>query len=177
LDGDMHHHAPQFGFCPVCGGRLSPRQVKEGEPLRLVCGACEFVFYLDPKVVACVILERRGKIALLRRSIEPRKGKWVMPGGYVDREESVIAAARRETLEECGLEVSIGDLAGVYSYPGNLAVVIVYKAAYQGGNLAPADEVSEGGWFAQSDIPWEDLAFQSTTDALREYYRRKQTQQ
>jgi ADP-ribose pyrophosphatase YjhB (NUDIX family) len=161
-----------FSYCPVCGGRLETSKLKESEPSRLVCSTCDFVFYLDPKVVACTILEKEGEILLLRRAIDPQKGKWVMPGGYVDRGEEVHAAAIRETKEECGLEIHLRDLVGVYSYPGRLAVVVVYEAQYLSGSLIQGDESLEAGWFSPGRIPWDDLAFQSTADALKDYCNR-----
>ncbi len=173
LDGDRHHHDPEFRFCPLCGGGLNLHDLKAGEPRRLVCDACGFVFFLDPKVVACTVVEHEGRIVLLKRSNEPQKGKWVMPGGYVDRGETIIAAAERETLEECRLRVEIGDLVGVYSYPGRIAVVVVYRAEYKSGDLRPEDETLEAAWFSRDDIPWADLAFQSTSDALKDYFERK----
>ncbi len=165
----MHHHNPEFHFCPVCGGKLHSATLKENEPDRLVCAGCGFVFYQDPKVVACVVLEMDGRIVLLKRGIEPQRGKWVLPGGYVDRGEEVETAAVRETREESGLEIAIKDLLGVYSYPGKIQVVVVYLARYLSGELAAVDETSEAGWFEKNRIPWENLAFRSTTDALKDY--------
>ena len=164
----------EFRYCPVCGGRLKICKVKENEPSRLVCSDCNFIFYLDPKVVACVILEKEGKILLLKRAMNPQKGKWVMPGGYVDRGEEVHSAAVRETEEESGLKIRLKDLLGIYSYPGRLAVVVVYEALYVSGNLIQGDESLEAGWFSQSRIPWDDLAFQSTVDALKDYCKKKE---
>jgi ADP-ribose pyrophosphatase YjhB (NUDIX family) len=161
-----------FSYCPVCGGRLETSKPKKSEPSRLVCSACRFIFYLDPKVVACTILEKEGKILLLRRAIDPQKGKWVMPGGYVDRGEEVHAAAMRETEEECGLKTRLQDLLGVYSYPGKLAVVVVYEARYVSGDLIQGDESLEARWFSPGRIPWHDLAFQSTVDALKDYCKK-----
>ncbi len=166
----INQHEVKFRFCPVCGGALSTSVVKPKEPPRLVCTGCEFIFYLDPKVVACAILEMDGKILLLKRGISPQKGKWVMPGGYVDRNEEVKAAAIRETLEECGLKIAVERLVGVYSYAGHLPVVIVYTSRYRAGELLPKDETLEARWFLEEDIPWGDLAFRSTVDALRDYY-------
>ncbi|MFH1242830.1 MAG: NUDIX hydrolase [Pseudomonadota bacterium] len=165
----INQHNVEFRFCPACGGALKTSVLKPNEPPRLVCGACEFIFYLDPKVVVCTILEMDGKILLLKRGINPQKGKWVMPGGYVDRNEEVKAAAIRETQEESGLKISIGELVGVYSYPGNLTVVIVYTSQYLAGELLPKDETLEAKWFPKEEIPWDKLAFQSTMDALKDY--------
>jgi ADP-ribose pyrophosphatase YjhB (NUDIX family) len=166
----MTHHDPEFQFCPVCGNSLDSSKLKTNEPHRLVCPSCNFVLYLDPKVVACSILEMDSKIVLLRRGIQPQKGKWVMPGGYVDRGEEVKAAAIRETEEECGVKTRINMLLGVYSYSGQVPVVIVYLAQYVSGDLISGDETLEAKLFSEKQIPWANLAFRSTVDALKEYY-------
>ena len=173
----MHHHNPTFRYCPVCSGLLNTERPRETEPLRLVCSGCGFIFYLDPKVVACSIVEMEDRIVLLRRAINPKKGKWVMPGGYVDRGEEVEAAAIRETEEECGLKTQIGRLLGVYSYHSEMTVVIVYLTQYLSGDLISGDETLEAMLFSERDIPWEDLAFRSTKDALKDYceFRRYRT--
>lgn len=175
---DSHHpHAgssePADGFCPKCGHALASRLLKSGEPERLVCRSCRFVLFHDPKVAAGCIVEHDGGIVLLRRAIEPGYGKWVFPGGYVDRGERVEDAAVRETLEECCLEVRIAELLGVYSYSGRPIVVIVYTAQVEGGVLRAADEALEVGAFPAPAIPWNDLAFSSTFDALAAYVERR----
>jgi 8-oxo-dGTP diphosphatase len=164
--------APSYRFCPPCGSPLVARVIKAGEPERLVCGACGFVFYLNPKVAACAIPRRGGEVVLLRRGIEPQVGKWVFPGGFVDRGEMVQAAAVRETREEVNLAVEIEGLVGVYSYPGNEVVVVVYAARIVGGELMACDECLEVGTFAPAAIPWADLAFESTREALAAYVPR-----
>jgi ADP-ribose pyrophosphatase YjhB (NUDIX family) len=169
------HHDRSFHYCPVCGEKAEKTNMKEGEPSRLVCTGCSYVQYLDPKVVACTICELNGKIVLLKRANNPQKGMWVMPGGYVDRGEEVLGAAIRETREECGIKVLPNEILGVYSYTGYIEVVIVYLAEYLSGNLAPKDETLEARLFAEEEIPWKELAFQSTTDALKDYYRLKCT--
>ena len=168
----MHHHI-EYKFCPVCGGDVTSVKVKENEPARLVCSKCSFIFYLDPKLVACVLVESGDRIALLRRGISPQKGKWVVPGGYVDRGEKVSAAAIRETGEECGLKIDIKHLFGVYSYTGQVEVMIFYVAEVLDGDLTEGDETREAKWFGPAEIPWDQLAFQSTADALRDYYHQK----
>jgi 8-oxo-dGTP diphosphatase len=169
----MMHEEVEFHFCPACGGELRSKTLKSQEPSRLVCSQCGYVFYLDPKVVACSIVEVDDRIVLLKRGIEPQKGKWVMPGGYVDRGEEVKAAAIRETEEECGLKTRIRELHGVYSYPGRLAVVIAYLADVVSGNLKAGDESQEARLVHPDEIPWSELAFQSTTDALTDFCKKK----
>jgi 8-oxo-dGTP diphosphatase len=167
----MLHEQYEFRFCPVCGGGLESKVLREGEPLRLVCTLCGYVHYLDPKVVACSVVELDHGIVLLRRASQPQRGKWVIPGGYVDRNEEVRAAAIRETFEETGLRTHIRGLLGVYSYPGRLAVVVVYVAGHLSGDLVVGDESEEAMLCLPEEIPWEDLAFQSTADALRDYIK------
>ena len=106
---------PEYRFCPRCSGRLGLRIVKVGEPERLVCEECGFVFYQGPKLVAAVIFELDGGILLTQRAIEPGYGKWTFPGGFVERGERAEAAAEREAREEAGMEIEAGDIVGLYS--------------------------------------------------------------
>jgi len=169
------HHDPPYKFCPRCGGPLEPRLLKATEPSRLVCRSCGFVFYLDPKVaVGTIIRDERQHVVLVRRAIEPGYGRWVFPGGYVDRGETVTTAAIREAREEAGLEIRLDELINVYSYPGKAPVIIVYAATMIGGCLACDDEGLEAKFFAPDEIPWDELAFQSTHDGLRELFSRPQ---
>ena len=164
----MHNDA--YRFCPVCGGTLESRLLKAGEPERLVCTRCGYVFYLDPKVaVGTIIRDERGRVVLVRRAIEPGYGKWVFPGGYVDRGEEVTTAAVREAREEVGLDVELEGLVDIYSYPGRVPVIIVYAATMVGGCLGCDDEGLEARFFEPHEIPWNELAFRSTHEALRKF--------
>ena len=173
VDTEQHHPTPHFQFCPKCGGGLNRQHLKAHEPQRLVCGSCTFIFYDDPKVAACTIPIIDGKIVLLKRGIEPSYGKWVFPGGFLDRGERVEDAAIRETWEEVNLRVEVTKLVNVYSYPGYPVVVIVYQAKVIGGELQAMDETLEVGTFAPADVPWDELAFPSTRDALAELLRQE----
>jgi ADP-ribose pyrophosphatase YjhB (NUDIX family) len=166
--GHNHGHI-EYRFCPRCGGGLAKKFVKANEPERLVCQACSFVFYQDPKVVAGTVFTLKGGIVLLKRGVEPAMGKWVFPGGYVDRGESVRDAAVRETKEECQLDVQLGPLLNVYSYPRSPNVIVVYTAQVIGGTLSAADESTDAHVFSLKELPWHDLAFDSTRDALNDY--------
>lgn len=166
---DVYH---SYRFCPLCGGRFFLKQVKTGEPSRLVCSQCDFIFYIDPKISACAIVDIDGKIVLSQRGIPPEFGKWVIPGGYVDAGEPVPVAAVREMWEEVCLKIEIVDLVGVYSYPQVSVVVIVYEGVVKDGVLKAADETLAVGTFAPAEIPWQELGFSSTRDALRDYLKK-----
>lgn len=165
-----HHRDPAFRFCPVCGAALERRLLKASEPERLVCTACGFIFYLDPKVaVGTIIRGTQGRLVLVRRSIDPGYGKWVFPGGYVDRGEDLRVAAIREAREECGLDVTLDGLVNIYSYTGRAPIIIVYAATAAGGELCADDECLEAALFTPEELPWDELAFRSTREALRDY--------
>jgi len=159
-----------YRFCVSCGGALALKTLKESEPQRLVCTACGFVFYLDPKVaVGTIIRTDDARLVLVRRAIEPGYGLWVFPGGYVDRGEALTAAAIREAREECGLDVRLDGLVNIYSYAGRPMVIVVYTATVLGGELCSDDECLEARLFRPEDIPWDSLAFRSTHEALRDF--------
>jgi len=159
-----------YRFCPECGGNLQSKLLKAGDPERLVCDRCGFVFYLDPKLaVGTIIRDDHGRVVLVRRAIEPGYGKWVFPGGYVDRGEELHSAAIREAREEAGLDVRLDGLVDIYSYTGAVPVIVVYAATMVGGCLGCDEEGLEARFFEASEIPWDELAFRSTREALRKY--------
>ncbi|HUR35341.1 MAG TPA: NUDIX hydrolase [Vicinamibacterales bacterium] len=167
----LHSDDPHgFRFCPRCGSALESRQLKAGDPTRLVCSRCGFVFYLDPKVaVGTVIRTAANRLVLVRRAIEPGYGKWVFPGGYVDRGEPLAVAAVREAKEESGLDVRLDGLVNIYSYPGRTPVIVVYAATAVGGSLECDEESLESAEVEPAAIPWGELAFRSTHAALEDY--------
>jgi 8-oxo-dGTP diphosphatase len=161
-------------FCPLCGDRLARQPVGPEGREHPVCSGCRFVFYLPPKVVACTLPVCEGRLLLTRRAIDPAKGLWTFPGGFVDWGEDVREGALRETREEVGLDVELGELLGVYSYAGAPVVIVVFMAAVRRGAapVACPTEVLEAEYFGPGEIPWETLAFPSTLDALRDWVAR-----
>lgn len=139
---------------------------------RLACGKCGFIFYQNLAVVAGVIPVQNGKLWLLKRGIEPARGLWTYPAGYAELGEDVREAALRETKEETGLSVRLLKWVGVYSYAKSPVVTVVYEARVLGARAAIIGEETEGVCqFSPSEIPWQDLAFRSTRDALKDWIR------
>jgi len=160
----------EYRFCPACGGALEKRSLKATDPDRLVCGVCGFVFYLDPKVaVGTIIRADDARLVLVRRAIEPGYGLWVFPGGFVDRGEELPRAAIREAREESGLDVRLDRLVNIYSYPDAAVIIVVYAATALAGQLCGDDECLEARLFRADEIPWDELAFRSTREALQDY--------
>jgi ADP-ribose pyrophosphatase YjhB (NUDIX family) len=133
---------------------------------------CGFVFYQGPKLVASAIFELDGGIVLIQRSIEPGYGKWTFPGGFVELGEKAEAAAEREALEECGIEIEAREIIGLYSYRDSMPAIAVYAADVVGGKPEPLDETLDVESFARDGLPWPDLAFPSTEHALKDYLLR-----
>lgn len=146
----------QLKYCPVCSKPL----VEEARfgAVRQCCPdrECGFIFFLDPKVVAVVLIEHQGRVLLGKRNHDPGKGLWSFPSGYVNRGEKLEEAAVREVKEETNLDVQLTSLLGVYSEAGSPNILTVYRAALLNGigTLQPqADEVLELAFFSLDDLP------------------------
>ncbi len=169
-----HHrqreYPEQVRYCPLCGGSMEHRVVLPDRKRHKVCAQCGFVYFLGPKLVAgCFIIER-GRVLLLRRGIEPALGRWTFPGGFVDVGETPAETARRETIEEVGMSVVLGPVLGVYADPAQpLHAVVVYIAAPGAEPPSLSDEATEVRYFAPAEVPWDELAFPTTRDALTEW--------
>ena len=155
-----------------CGQGLATIFPEGDSRERLACTSCGFIHYINPRPVAGTIpVNAEGKVLLGRRDIEPRRGFWVFPGGYMDVGETAEEAARRETREEVCLEVDDLQLVGVFTRIEPGVVVIVYAARALGEGEA-GHETAEIAWFAPEEIPWDEIAFDSTEAALRAWIAR-----
>src|SRR5215475_5863882 len=170
-DHRVQHRFPRdVRFCALCGGNMESRLVLPDEKELPVCESCGFVFFPSPKLVAGCLVIASDRVLLIKRGNEPEIGKWTYPGGFVDFAERAIDAAVRETYEEVGIRVTIDRLLGVYTDPSNHnAQSIVYLAEARDGRPTPSTEAVEVEFFAPKEIPWEQLAFRSTFDALTEW--------
>ena len=154
-------------FCPRCA---QPADVDY--PRSIACPQCGYGAYYNPTPVAAAIpVTANGEIILLRRAFDPGKDLWTFPGGFVDLGESVEDAARREAHEELEVDVAITGLVGVYSRPQDRVVLVVYDATLT-GEPRVTPEATEVRAFAPDDLPWDELAFWSTAQALRDLLAR-----
>ena len=131
---------------------------------------CNNVHFLDPKLAAGVIPTVNGKAVIIQRMHNPGKGLWTFPGGFVNRGEVVSAAAAREALEEAGIDVKVGPLLGVYSFPENPTVLIVYTGEVVDGEPRALAESTDVRLVAPEEIPYDELAFDTTRAAFRDWH-------
>ncbi|MEO0399054.1 MAG: NUDIX hydrolase [Pseudomonadota bacterium] len=140
---------------------------------RSVCGHCGFVDYQNPKIVVGSVALYDDRILLCKRAIEPRKGYWTLPAGYMELGESVEAGARREAWEEARARLVIDRVLAVYSIERIGQVQIMFRATLETPDVSAGPESEEVGLFAWADIPWEDLAFPTVGYALRQWRESK----
>ena len=140
-------------FCPDCGIRLVHKHYDGHE--RPYCTACEHPIYVDPKVAVVVFIVQNDNLLLIQRGMNPGKGKWALPAGFVDHDEAPEDAAIRETWEETNLHVTIDKLLAVYPKKDNgLAdIVIAYSASINEGVMQAGDDASDVGWYTRDNLP------------------------
>jgi ADP-ribose pyrophosphatase YjhB (NUDIX family) len=135
---------------------------------RRVCQTCGFIDYVNPRIVAGVVAHTDEKILLCRRAIEPRRGLWTLPAGFLELGESVEEGARREAMEEACAELELETMLGVYSIPRIGQVQIFFRARLL-NQPSPGPESTDVMLAAWDDVPWKELAFPSVHWALRHY--------
>ena len=161
-------------FCSECGSQfLSTATEARGAAQRLVCGGCGTTHFRNPKLVASCIAEWQGQVLLCRRTIEPGAGLWTLPGGYVEASEPIQLAAAREAREEACATVDDLQLFRVYNLPKFNEVIVVFRGTLRDGRCAVGEESSEVTLFPKRDLPWDQLAFESTRAALHDYATRR----
>ncbi len=158
---------------PPPGPRFK-RRIPDGDTTeRYVCGDCGHIYYSNPKIVVGSVVTDGGKILLCRRAIEPRKGFWTLPAGFLEEHETPEDGAKREAKEEAECEIVLDALLAVYSVPRISQVQLMYRALLKTPQFAPGPESLEVALFAWEDIPWTELAFPSVAWALNHYRETK----
>ncbi|EPG64870.1 NUDIX hydrolase [Leptospira wolffii] len=156
-------------FCSICGSSVSLK-IPEGDSLpRYVCDSCGTIHYQNPKVIVGTIPVWEGKILLCKRAIEPRKGYWTLPAGFLENKETVEEGAARETEEEANAKIDILRLHSVYSIPHISQIYMFFLANLIDGTFSTSPESEEVKLFHPHEIPWDEIAFASVTFALKRY--------
>ena len=157
----------------MCGGALEMRIVVPDHKENKVCTKCGFVYFLGPKLVAGCLIADGDRTLLLRRGLEPSLGKWTYPGGFVDLGETPEKCALRETVEEVGMTVKDPELLGIYADRQDPMPIIVVTYLAKPGAETPilTPEATEVRYFSVDEIPWHDLAFDTTVQALEAWVK------
>lgn len=158
-----------FRYCPYCASPMAERE--RFNAMRPVCSSCEFVQFHDPKVAVIGLVLHEDRALLIQRAVDPAKGKWSLPGGYMDAGEMPEEALKRELMEEVGLKAAIGELIDIFPMAGDegarVGIVLAFRARPCASAAIPyaADDAQDAGWFRAEEIPVE-LAFESTRTLL-----------
>jgi len=152
------------------GGRQFAKQIPEGDDReRSVCQDCGFIDYENPKIVVGVVANWGERILLCKRAIEPRKGYWTLPAGYLELHEAAEAGARREAWEEARAKLEIEQLMAVYSIPRISQIQLIYRARLISPEVAAGPESAAVALYRWDEIPWEEIAFPSVNWALNDH--------
>lgn len=158
-------------YCSSCGEPVS-KQVPPGDDReRFVCSACATIHYENPKIVTCCVPVFEDRVLLCRRAIEPRRGLWTLPGGFLETGETVFNGAARETWEEARARVDGDGLYTVFNLPHISQIYMFFRARVVGGRYGIGEETLETRLFREPEIPWDELAFPVISKTLAHYFR------
>jgi len=159
-----------MNFCPSCAAPIE-RRIPEGDHLpRCVCTRCGTIHYRNPKLIAGCVPEFEDRILICRRAIEPRRGFWTIPAGFMEVGETLQQAAARECHEEALARVEIGNLCAIVHVLHAEQVHVMFRAALAEPSFGVGVESLEVGLCAEHELPWTDLAFASVEFTLRRYF-------
>lgn len=157
------------GGGPPASARFEREIPKGDDKVRLVCRDCGFINYENPKIVVGSVAAWEDRILLCRRAIEPRRGFWTLPAGFLELNESAAAGAAREAWEEARARLEIDQLLAIYSIPRISQIQLIFRARLAGPDISPGPETLELDLFPWDAIPWDRLAFPSVHWALADY--------
>jgi len=157
-------------FCTACGSPTEEKIPFDDDHARSVCTNCGLVHYSNPKMVVGCIPELNGRILLCKRNIEPRKGKWTLPAGYLENGESVQEGALRETKEETRASVQIIDPYRLFNIVFVDQIYFMFRANLTSDNFGPTNESTDVRLFEEKNIPWDNIAFEVIKQTLEHYF-------
>lgn len=162
-------------YCFSCGQPIAKRELTGDTRQRYACEHCGNIHYTNPKIVVGALSVWEDKVLLCKRNIEPRRGYWNIPAGYLEDFEKAEEGAIRETWEEAGAEIEILQPYVVYNLPQANQVYIHFLAKLKDGIVRNGEESIESALFDESEIPWENMAFASSTFALKRFFEERKT--
>ncbi|WP_021028102.1 NUDIX hydrolase [Comamonas sp. B-9] len=166
----MTSRAP-VDFCRRCGTQVEHRLPDDGDTkIRAICPACHTVHYENPLNVVGTIPYMGDKVLLCLRNIEPRKGYWTLPAGFMELDETTGQGAERETDEEAGADITMGPLFSLVNVPHVGQVHLFYLAQLQSTEFKPGWETIEARLFSEAEIPWDQIAFRTVKVTLQRYF-------
>jgi ADP-ribose pyrophosphatase YjhB (NUDIX family) len=157
-------------FCSNCGSSVTLKVPPDDTLPRYVCDACNTIHYQNPRMIVGAIPEWEDRILLCRRAIEPRRGLWTVPAGFMENGETTYQGAARETLEEANARVEIGPLYALYNIPHINQVYMLFRARLLDLDFHPGAESLETRLYTEVEIPWNEVAFATVRNTLRHYY-------
>ena len=159
-----------MSYCLKCG-HLAERKIPEGDHnVRLVCPNCDYIHYENPKIICGALVVHEDKVLLCRRAIEPRYGYWTLPAGFMEIGETIAAGAVRETIEEAAANALNPQLYCIYDIPAIGQIYMLYLSRLKDGKFGTGPESLECALFTESEIPWEDIAFEAVHRTLKHYF-------
>ncbi len=157
-------------FCANCGAKVVQR-VPPGDSLsRWVCDECGEIHYQNPKLVVGTIPEHEGRVLLCRRAIEPRYGYWTLPAGFMENDETTAQAAARETQEEAGASIEMGEPFTLISVPRVNQVHLYYRARLRSLEFKAGEETLEVALMDEGQVPWKEIAFRTVGLTLKHWF-------
>jgi ADP-ribose pyrophosphatase YjhB (NUDIX family) len=156
--------------CKVCGAAVEYQVPADDNRERAVCAACGTIHYENPLNVVGTVPVWQDQVLLCRRNIEPRRGLWTLPAGFMELGETTAAGALRETIEEAGAKVEMGGLFTVLNVVHVGQVHLFYLAWLQDTRFDPGPETIEAQLFREHEVPWDELAFRTTRETLLRYF-------
>lgn len=168
-----------MNFCSNCAHPVILKEIEDDHLPRYVCDNCETIHYQNPKIVAGCLPLWEDKVLLCKRAIEPRKGYWNVPGGYMENGESVEEGAAREVWEEACIKVKVTSLHTLFSVPQINQVYMHFLADLPDLSFSCGIESLEVDLFKESEIPWDEIAFSSSMFSLKKLFedRKNNTRQ
>ena len=157
-------------FCANCGAKVVQRVPPCDSLPRWVCDECCEIHYQNPKLVVGTIPDHEGRILLCRRAIEPRYGYWTLPAGFMENDESTSQAAFRETQEEAGAAIEMGEPFTLISVPRVNQVHLYYRARLKNLEFKPGEETLEVALMEEGQIPWKEIAFRTVGLTLKHWF-------